>query len=172
MTYLRPLQLGDAESMADWMTDSEVTKDLAIGRFPSSIESASLFIRNSWTDRKNVHFAITNENKDYLGSISLKNIDYIDRNAEFAIVLRKEFWGTSHAYEATQLIIKYGFEKLNLIKIYLNVAGANEKAKRFYERFGFQKEGIFKKHIFVNGKYEDLNWYCIFNETFDVGGDL
>ena len=146
------------------MCDSSVTNTLLIVRFPNSIESVQEFIQRSWIDKNNIHFAIVDDEDNYVGTVSLKNINFIDRNAEYAIVIHKEYWGKEFASFATSEIIKYGFKKLNLNKIYLNVQASNLRAVRFYEKYGFCKEGVFTKHIFLNGEYTDLCWYCIFNK--------
>ena len=51
------------------------------------------FIKSSWEDKNNVYYAITEEKDNYIGTVSLKHINYIDKNAEYAIVIRKKYWG-------------------------------------------------------------------------------
>jgi len=164
MPRLRELQLKDIEKMYEWMSDPEVTKSLAIGRYPNSKVKLEEFIKSSWTDKNNVHFAIVTDNDEYVGTVSLKNINYIDRNAEYAIAIHKDYWGKEFAKFATDMIISYGFKKLNLNKIYLNVISNNVRANKFYEKYGFMFEGTFKEHMFLNGQMIDLNWYCMFNK--------
>lgn len=164
MPRLRELQLRDIDKMYEWMSDPEVTESLAIVRYPNSKEKIEDFIRSSWTDKNNIHFAIVTDKDEYVGTVSLKNINLIDRNAEYAIAIHKEFWGAEFASFATDNIIDYGFNKLNLNKIYLNVISNNIRANKFYEKYGFIFEGTFKDHMFLNGKMIDLNWYGIFNK--------
>ncbi len=78
-------------------------------------------------------------------------------------LLEKNFGEPAQQKDATEAIIDYGFKKLNLNKIYLNVLATNERAIKFYQKLGFGFEGTFKKHLFVDGEYVDLNWYCIFH---------
>ena len=164
--FLRPLDLSDAQFMSEFIEDEDISKNLLFTRYPSSNENMITFIKSSWEDKKNVHYAITNENREYIGTISLKNISYIDQNAEYAIVMRKKYWGQRIALEATNKILLYGFFTLNLNKIYLNVLSSNLRAIKFYEKYGFNKEAIFEKHIYREGKYLDLIWYNIFKEDF------
>lgn len=164
MPRLREIQLKDLEKMHEWMNDPEVTESMAIGRYSHSKEEIAEFIKSSWNDNRNVHFAIVTDQDEYVGTVSLKNINLIDRNAEYAIALHKDFWGSEYARFATDRIIAYGFSKLNLYKIYLNVSVKNTRANKFYEKYGFILEGRFKGHLFVNGEMSDLNWYCIFKQ--------
>jgi diamine N-acetyltransferase len=162
MILLRALKSEDSKFMMEYITDNEISTNFKFTRLPFSQDGFINFIERSWSDSANVHFAI--ESDEYAGTISLKNINKIDRTAEYAIVIRKKFWGTGIAKEATEKIIQYGFNTLNLKKIYLNVLSSNVRANRFYEKMDFNFEGTFKKHVYINGRYEDLNWYCIFNE--------
>jgi RimJ/RimL family protein N-acetyltransferase len=42
-----------------------------------------------------------------------------------------------------------------LTRVELTVRVDNERAKRLYERFGFAKEGLCRRHIHINGEYYD-----------------
>lgn len=165
MTILRGLKPSDAEHMLEFVRDPEIAKHFLYTRYPTSLENFENFIRESWGNRAAVHFAIESEDGEYAGTVSLKEINYIDRHAEYAIVVRKEFWGTGLSKAATKAIIDYGFKKLNLEKIYLNVLATNDRANKFYQKMGFESEGTFKNHLFIDGGYVDLHWYCVFNSS-------
>ncbi len=169
---LRALRLSDAESINECIQDEDISRMFLFTRYPYSEEEIEKFIRKSFEDKINVHFAITNEDNEYIGTISLKNINYVDRNAEYAIMIRKEFWGKDVAKKATYEILDYGFNTLNLYKIYLNVLSINVRAIKFYEKVGFKREGIFRDHVYKNGKYVDLVWYSFFKEDFDEMNSL
>lgn len=166
MIKLRALNNEDINEMYEFIEDEEIAINFIFTRYPSSKEDLENFIKDSWGNRNNVHFAIVNEEHEYVGTVSLKNINYVDRNAEFAIVTRKKFWGKKYAFDATMSILEYGFKRINLHKIYLNVISTNIRANKFYEKIGFKREGIFKEHIYLNGRYEDLIWYHITNEKY------
>jgi RimJ/RimL family protein N-acetyltransferase len=161
---LRKLIFDDAKYMMEYLNDEEISVNFRFTRASLSIDNYKEFIKNSWSDKQNIHFAIEDSDGEYAGTISLKNIDNLDKTAEYAIIIRKKYWGTGIAKEATSKMIEYGFNNLNLRKIYLNVLSTNERANKFYKKFGFNFEGTFKKHILINGKYVDLNWYCLFND--------
>ena len=172
MVNFRELRLQDVDNMFEIISDLDVANNFIFTRFPFSRQNLEDFIKDSWGNKQNIHFAIADEQDEYAGTISLKNINYIDRNAEYAIVVRKKYWGKKFAYEATKHIIDYGFNKLNLNKIYLNVLSSNTRANVFYERFGFVKEAIFKQHMFIAGEYEDLNWYYMLKSNESWGKHL
>ncbi|WML54785.1 GNAT family protein [Neobacillus sp. PS3-12] len=164
MVHLRKLQLKDAEGMLEWMHDSELMKNFRFDASNMTRQKVELFINNSHHDDVNYHFAIASEKDEYLGTISLKNIDLDSRNGEYAIALRRTAIGTGAALEATKLLLSKAFFELMLEKVYLNVLTNNKRAIRFYEKSGFVKEGVFKKHVFAHQQLNDLSWYAIFKE--------
>lgn len=159
---LRKLKDKDCELMLEWMRDDDITSCFREPFEQYTKEKVLNFIKNSFNDN-NQHFAIVDLNDNYLGTISLKNISYINKNAEYAIVMRKQAQGKGLATEATNKILQYAFKDLKLHKIYLNVLEENKKAIRLYEKVGFIKEGISVDHIFKDGKYRNLSWYAIIN---------
>lgn len=162
---LRDLRIEDLPYMIEIIEDKEIAKNFLFTRFPYSEARMKNFIENSWVDRENIHFAIEDlESNEYLGTVSLKNVNFIDKNAEYAIFLRKKVWGSGVAYFATNAIIEYGFKTLNLNKIYLNVLSSNLRAIKFYEKYGFKYEATFKNHVYINGEYRDIVWYAIYNK--------
>lgn len=161
MIKLRELRIEDAEYMYEFVEDIAIADNFIFTRYAYSLENFYEFIKKSWGNTKDIHYAIVDKNNEYVGTVSLKNINYVDRNAEYAITVRRKFWGKQYASEATQKIIDYGFDRLNLHKIYLNVLSSNIRAIKFYEKYGFSRENSFKEHRYIDGKFVDLIWYCI-----------
>ncbi|MBR2833500.1 MAG: GNAT family N-acetyltransferase [Bacilli bacterium] len=157
---IRKLKEKDADRMFEWMHYEE-TKDIFEKDFSKySKDDILKFIKMK--KENEIHFACTNDSDNYLGTISLKNIDSDNLNAELAISFLKETQGTGAASFAMKEILKYGFDNLKLNKIYLNVLSTNIRAKKFYKKMGFEKEGVFKKHIKKGNLYVDLEWYAFF----------
>ena len=149
---LRKLLKKDVPQMLEWMHDEKVNCNFRFNFAAMTEEKALEFIAESFTE-ENQHFAIVNDADEYLGTISLKNISAKDKNAEYAIVIRKNFWGTGVAKKATEDILKYAFENLKLHKVYLNVLAENIRANKFYQKCGFTFEGTFKQHLNLSRQY-------------------
>lgn len=162
----RDLKEKDAVLMLEWMKDLDVVGNLAHDFFSMTIEDCLEFIKNANSEQKtNIHKAICNDEDEYLGTVSLKNIDLKNRNAEYAISLRKVAHGTGAAKFGTEEILKIAFEKLNLNKVYLNVISENVRAIKFYNKVGFQLEGEAKEHILIKNELKDLRWYAIYRRN-------
>ena len=158
---LRKLQPKDAPNMLSWMHDDSINRIFATNFKSFDEQKVLAFIESSQTDGENLHRACVDANDEYLGTISLKNINQTNKNAEYAISFCKKAHGTGAAKFATDEIIKIAFQELNLERVYLNVLSINERANAFYKKYGWTFEGSFKNHVSINGEFCDLNWYRI-----------
>ena len=157
---LRPLEQKDAPLILEWLKDKEVTRFFRFDTENATIDSVQAFINDSRSNSENIHFAISDTKDDeYLGTVSLKNIDKNAKTAEYAISLRKKAHGKRYGYEATIKILDYAFSQLDLERVYLNVLSDNEKAIRLYEKLGFIYEGEFLNHIVVRNELKSLKWF-------------
>lgn len=175
---LRTLKSKDVEGMFEWMHDPTVQQYFQRPMNKQSkcdilsfIESNEIDIGNIKSnvlsrDNNDLHFAVVDDYDDYCGTISLKNINFNNLNAEYAISMRKKTHGTGLALEATSELLKVAFIDLGLRKVYLNVLESNKRAVSFYEKVGFRLEGKARDHIIIGEKYETLLWYSIFREEF------
>lgn len=166
---LRMLQESDASGMLEWMKDPEIQNVFRNDMGKITMEEALEFIRSSresWEKSGSLHLAVADEKDEYLGTISLKNIDLQAKNAEYAISLRRKAHGKGIGYTATRQLLEYAFSIMKLERIYLNVLSDNEKAIRLYERVGFVFEGEFRKHLYLRGAYRNLKWYGLLRENY------
>lgn len=166
---IRELELRDLPYMYEWMHDESVTANLQADFASFSIEKVEGFIKGAMeqTDEsENLHYAIVDEEDNYMGTISLKNINRKDKNAEYAIVTRAIAHGKGYAALATKDILRVAFERLGLEKVYLYVSTNNIGANKFYKKCNFIEEGIFRKHLRISGKLEDIRWYSMLKDEF------
>ena len=162
---LRKLALKDIPYMLEWMHDPTINCHFRKNFSDITEEQVRQFIEHSYTDT-DINFAFTDDNDEYKGTISLKNISSSDKNAEYAIVTRKEAQGKNYAFRATVEILQFAFEQLHLHKVYLNVLETNERANHFYRKAGFVYEGTAKEQLLLNGIYQNLNWYGMTEQQF------
>ena len=166
MGVLRNLALEDIPYMLEWMHDKEINQFFQFDAEKYAYEDAERFIRNAqmdWEKRTAFHWAIIGNNDEYMGTISLKNVDLKNKNAEYAISTRRCAWGTGLAKHATEEVLEIAFHELKLHKVYLNVIDTNIRAIEFYKKCNFQYEGEAKEHICINGRYVSLKWFAAIN---------
>lgn len=166
---LRKLRREDAPFMLEWMQDPEVNCNFRFSASDYGMEEVKAFIQDAnkdVQDQQAYHFAITEDGEEYLGTISLKNIDPLNQSAEYAIVLRKCAWGKGLGSQATEEILKFAFDNLGLHRVALNVLSDNYTAIRLYEKCGFCYEGEWKECLYFSGRLHSLKWYRILRQEW------
>lgn len=166
---LRCLKEKDTEGMLEWMHDPDIQKNFQFNPEEKDRCAVLMFIKNARAEfigGRDIHYAITDKKDEYLGTISLKNMDLTAKKAEYAISLRKCAQGKGIAQKATYEVLRLAFEQFQLERVYLNVLSENEKAIRLYEKCGFIYEGEFRKHLFLGGDYKTLKWYSMLKEEY------
>lgn len=163
---LRKLELKDISGILEWMKDPEINSYFRFNPDLINRETVAEFIEKSQVDEINKHYAVVTENDEYLGTISLKNIDYQNSNAEYAVSFRSAAIGKGVSRIATDTLLYIAFFELALHKVYLNVISDNIRAIKFYEKYGFKYEGEFVEYLNIRGEYKNLKWYGILRNQF------
>lgn len=100
-----------------------------------------------------------------VGSVFLRDIDYVNHKAEYGIFIGEDFArGNGIGTEAARLILEYGFHTLNLHKIFLRVLADNVGAIKSYQKAGFKEEGYFRDEVVLDNQYRDLVFMAAINE--------
>lgn len=165
--YLRPLELEDGRAVVEWMNDREVlrylTKTIPINSFREDE-----FLRTLYKDEKNVHLGIVvRDDHRLIGRVSLVNIDIVSRTAELSLVIGdRGAWGKGYGAEADGLMLRYGFDFLNLHKIYAWVLEGHHHSVRVLEENRLVREGVLREHIYRDGKYHNVVLYSILAPEF------
>lgn len=166
---LRQLQSKDCTGMLEWMHDMELVRFFHGDMLAKTEKDVLEFINQADIvplNGRSVHYAIVEEEDEYLGTISLKSINLEDRNAEYAISLRRAAQGRNVAYAATKELLNIAFNKFELERVYLNVLSENKRAIRLYEKCGFALEGEFRNHMCLRGQYQNLRWYAMLRNEY------
>jgi RimJ/RimL family protein N-acetyltransferase len=123
--------------MLGFINDFETQRNTNFLRYSKTKQDFQNFIKNSIISKKHIHFAIE-YNGSYAGTVSLKNLNYKAKKAEFAFVVLPIFRGFGLGSKALQLIETYG-KSIGINIIYLNVFIDNIRAISIYQKAGFVK---------------------------------
>ncbi|HEV2169455.1 MAG TPA: GNAT family protein [Candidatus Binatus sp.] len=160
LVRLRAYERSDLDSIMKWINDEEVTDFLAGGMltYPVSSITEEKFIEaaahSSDTEKS---FAIeTLADRKYLGGVSFHAINWLNRSAGLGITIGdKSFWGKGYGTDAMRVMMRLGFDKMNLHRLWLHVYDYNQRAIASYEKCGFKHEGALREDRFYRGKYHD-----------------
>lgn len=160
---LRPLETDDSVRMFEWMNDHDVTQNLHQDYSSLNNKDAVSFIRKSGIISKEQHLAIVNDANEYMGTVSLRHIDYSTGLAEFAIVVRKDAMGKGYAWFGMVEMLKKAFEIYGLEKVYWRVKKDNKRAIRFFIKHGFNQldDDIPQEIMLRHSNEPDLVWFAV-----------
>jgi len=166
---LRPLSLKDAPNFCKWFEDPEVSMFISLrGRGAPSLKQEKEWIKNNFKTKDNAYFCIETKDHEHIGSVSLMHIDSMHKSAEFGISIgNKRYWGQGMGTEATKMMLDYGFKKLKLHRIGLQVIAYNFRAQRTYQKSGFVYEGRLRDKMYFNGHWHDMIMMGILREEWD-----
>jgi len=156
--YLRGLERADQKDLLVWANDAEVTYYMFLGAFPANIELLEKEYEQLVNSRNDAAMAVIDKKTDsHVGNVGLYAINWISRSAEFRIIIgQKDCWSKGYGTEATELCLDYGFNKLNLNRIFLGTNAGHKSAIRCYEKAGFKHEGGLRQEMFRHGVYSDV----------------
>ena len=163
---LREISLNDTDNIISWRNNPNVKKFFCIQKDLTREEHINWF-NTMIKPGKVKQFIIVDKtvNKD-IGSVYLRDIDYKNLKAEYGIFIGEDYCrGHGIGSEAAKLILDYGFNVLNLHKIFLRAFEENFAAIKSYRKVGFEVEGIFKDDIRLEEKkYINMIFMSIINK--------
>lgn len=167
--YLSPVSPEDADTYVRWMNEDQELA-LNFGQYPLMVTSkADLGWLYAPPQNKRQFAIVALEGDALLGSISIHNIDHLNRNAFIGICIGgEEQRGRGYGAEAIRLILNYGFKTLNLHSINLTVHDDNAQGIACYKKAGFREVGRLPQVLFIDGRYVDKIYMSILESEFSA----
>jgi len=156
---LRPLVPEDAGvPYLNWLNDAEVCAGNDHHRWPFAPAAATAFIAAAASDRQNLVLAVEIlETGEHIGNIALQSIDPIHRSAEISFLIgSRTAWGKGYGQEAGRLLLRHGFQELNLQRIGCGTPDSNAGMIKVALALGMKEEGRRRNAFFKGGKYHDI----------------
>ncbi len=149
---VRELKQEDAPLMLEWMSDKELTSGLHSDYSKKTLQDAEDFIRAAQRAQSEKHAAIVNDEDEYMGTVSLRNIDPVEGVAELALAVRRPALSKGYALHAVMEALDTAFSGMGLNSVYWRVKADNARALRFFRKHGFNTldqdipESILSRH--------------------------
>ncbi|MBT2755305.1 GNAT family N-acetyltransferase [Mesobacillus foraminis] len=106
------------------------------------------------------------DSKELIGTLMLSEIlRGALQSCYIGYFLDKEHNGKGYMTEGVQLAVNFAFNQMKLHRIEAGVMPHNLGSISVLEKSGFLKEGIARKNVKINGKWEDHQILAIINET-------
>lgn len=163
---LRPMNKEHLSIYNKWINDRRNRRLMRMD-MPITEEEQKKWMEGN-ENKEGVHFEIWHitDNK-LVGDGGLHRIHWRNRNAWLGLMIGEtDYWNKGVGSEASELIVKYGFEELNLHKIIAGIYEPNLGSQKCALKMGMKLECKFKEEIYVDGKYYDTNIYSMFDRDW------
>lgn len=159
---LRPFRTADADDVQRLAGDRAVADTTLNIPHPYEDGLAEKWISNhrDWFEQgEQAVFAITLRSDDtLLGALGLR-VTPDDQRAELGYWIGKPYWGQGYCTEAARNVLRFGFEQLDLNRIYAHHLSRNPASGRVMQKIGMTHEGHLRQHVRKWGVFEDLELY-------------
>lgn len=168
---LRAVEKEDLLQLMEWRNCPEYRKYFREYRELSYEHQTNWFNRVVVGDSNQIMFSIIElQSKRLLGACGLCYIDWINRNADFSIYIGADdlYIDDNFAYDAAMVMIKYGFQELNLHRLWAEIYDFDERKKKMFTALGFSLDGTFRDNHWAEGEWHDSLFYSLLSEDTTV----
>lgn len=167
--YVRSLKEMDLEGpYIGWFDDQDVCLYNSHGKFSKSDAYYKNYILSIGNEKNELIWAICSVTDGHIGNVSLTDISFINRKAEFGIIMgSRKHWGKGVAKMASKMLLYHAFNKLNLNRVYCSVVELNIGMLKLAHSIGMKKEGILRENSWLDGAWVNDIQYGIIKEEFD-----
>lgn len=99
--------------------------------------------------------------KNIAGRIGMHHINQQNKIGEIGYWLADGLQGRGIITRCCKALINYGFTALELNRIEIKCAVANDRSRAIAEKLHFKQEGILRQAEWLNGKFIDLYLYAL-----------
>lgn len=159
---LRWLEDRDVPALFEIFSDRQVMRYWSSAPWTDPAEGVEMVesVRRTFAEGSLFQWGVVRRSDNTLiGTCTLAHVDAQNRRAEIGFALRPDHWGQGYMSEATNALLRFAFEELELRRIEADVDPRNEASIRLLERLGFQREGYLRERYHVGGEISDTIFY-------------
>ncbi|HEX2622576.1 MAG TPA: GNAT family protein [Phototrophicaceae bacterium] len=167
---LRPVATRDAPNIQKLAGDFKVARNTLSMPYPYPDGAAESFVawaRDELLAGEAFTFGII-LNDELIGCIGL-HLQPQHKHAEMGYWLGVPYWGQGYASEAARTMMEFGFEMLDLNRIYAAHFTRNPASGRVMQKIGMRYEGTLRQHYFRFDEFHDTAYYAILREDYTAG---
>ena len=169
--YLREMEERDWSDVHEYASIEKVSVHQPWG--PNSLEESQEFVRQTIADanaipRTRFVFAIVaTANDKMIGAGEMNIRDFANKTGELGYIVNPNYWGRGIATEVARLVIQFGFEKLNLHRIYATCAPQNIGSQKVLEKIGMGREGRLRENLLLKEGWRDSLIYSVLQHEWE-----
>ncbi|MBD0336586.1 MAG: GNAT family N-acetyltransferase [Cyanobacteria bacterium Co-bin13] len=167
---LRPLSPGDAPSIQSAASAREVADAMISVPHPYPDGEAEQYISRQAAAREAgqaAAFVIESKAEQaFRGLIEIREIEPEHFQAELSFWLAVEAWGQGYMSEALPPMLKFGFQNLDLNRLYAHHMVRNPGSGKVLSKNGFVQEGVLRQRVRKWGVFEDVKLWALLREDW------
>lgn len=157
---LRPLTDADVPLLARWLLDPDIIHWLQLSEDPPALRTLDA-VRERYeqmqADPLSFLWRIDRRDGTPIGQIELVDLRRLQGRAEMHLCIgEKTTWGGGYGTDAIQCAVKLAFTELRLRRVFATPDADNARVIRVFEKCGFQREGVLRKHRVRYGQPLDM----------------
>ncbi|QFG26698.1 GNAT family N-acetyltransferase [Actinomadura sp. WMMB 499] len=169
---LRPFREDDLEGLYAYQSLPEVARFLYWE--PRNLEESRSFLKEkmaaSTVEREGdwlVLAVVLRATGELMGEVNLQWRSRGHRQGEIGYILNPAFHGRGFATEAAEVVLRLGFEGLDLHRVVGRLDGRNVASARVLDRLGMRREAHLVQNEMVKGEWTDEVVYAMLREEWD-----
>ncbi|WP_339190205.1 GNAT family protein [Paenibacillus sp. FSL R5-0490] len=165
---IRDILETDWKSIHSYTSMTEVTQHTAWG--PNTEEDTRAYVQfvldtQQAHPREGYELAICLKSDGrLLGGVGIHLME--KTNAEIGYVLNPTYQGKGYAAEAASALLGFGFNELDVHRIYAKCRPHNTASENVMKKIGMQCEGLLREHWFYKGSFHDSVIYSILSSEY------
>ncbi|WP_130858719.1 GNAT family N-acetyltransferase [Gracilibacillus phocaeensis] len=168
---LRKITMGDLEDIHAYGSNPNVAKYVSWPRHQSLADTKE-FLEMTLYQYENALIAPWGiehkEDHKLIGTVGFVSWNPDQYMAEIGYALAEDYWNSGLVTEATERILAFGFEEMQLERIQAKCIAANIGSARVMEKAGMTFEGTMRKAIYHDNQHWDAKLYAIINKDFHL----
>jgi hypothetical protein len=169
---LRAVEREDLPNLRDWRNIDSFRRNFR------EVRELSMAHQEGWYDRQCVGnpndfmFVIERlSDGKAIGACGLLYINWVIRSGDFSFYIGEgEAYIDDEGYaeDAARLLIQYGFDRLGLNKIWMELYEFDVRKLTFFEgKFGFSRDGTLRQNCYADGRFWDSHLISLLKEEFN-----
>ncbi len=166
---LRAIERSDLAQLLEWRNQPEFRKYFREYRELNADSQNRWFETKAMNDSSIVMFAIVDlSDGELIGACGLCYIDWVNKSADFSIYIGKDnlYIDNKFAVDAAQVMMKYGFEELNLNRLWSEIYDIDKIKMKFFDILRFKLDGVHRQTHWTGGAWCNSLFYSFLKNEY------
>ncbi len=120
-------------------------------------------------EKNHVYLGIFDNDSNIVGDIQLADVDWRNRTASLgAGIARRTDRGKGYCTDAAEVMLRYGFEHMDLYRVSAATTSNNASAIRVLEKLGFVQEGREREAVYWSNQRWDRLFFGLLKPEFEA----